>query len=103
MTPGTSYFIRRRHGYSRTWLRPIYGNNSPIDQGDKIEYKVPSRRGDRSIVAHVESAKNGLLDGCLLLFTGRKRATPDYHTEMNQDVFLSGIRHSVFTALQRPG
>lgn len=61
-------------------------------EDDNIDYKVSTGSGQRSILAHFGSAQTELIHGYLLLFSGRKRADPDYRSKMNQDVFLRGYR-----------
>lgn len=68
-----------------------------------VEYQVPSGSGDRSIISHLGSRQSGLLGGELLLFTCRKRADPDFHTEMNQEVFKNWLQNFVFPKLQSRG
>ena len=60
--------------------------------------KVPAGPRDRSIVSHIGSDSSGLLNNCLLLFTGRKNE--DYHSEMNQHVFLKWMDETVFPEIK---
>jgi len=73
---------------------------SVVKCADDVDYRVPSDSGDRSIVCHLGSAETGLLEDCLLMFTGRKRANPDYHSEMNGSVFLHWLEDTVFAKLK---
>ena len=67
-------------------------------------YAVPSGRGERSIVCHVESAETGLLDNCLLMFRGSKsNKSSDYHSEMNWDVFSHWCDSKVFPGMKCVG
>ena len=71
------------------------------ESGDEIDsvYKVPSGKGERSIISHVGCAETGLLDGCFLLFRGSKsNKDSDYHTEMNWEVFSHWCETKVFPA-----
>ena len=50
--------------------------------------KVPSGRGERSMLSHVASAQTGLFDESMLLYRGSKSNTStDYHSEVNRNVY----------------
>ena len=69
----------------------------------EVDYRVSSCSGDRSIVCNVGSPYTGLLDGCLLLFKGKKRADPNYHSEMNGTAFMDWLKSTVFPKLRSIG
>ena len=100
----------RNEGYiiyyqDETW---VFKNMSPSKSWKYLSHrekstedlKVPPGPGDRSIVSHIGSAEYGLLHNCLLLFTGRKKSDTDYHSEMNQEVFLKWMNDTVFPTIQ---
>ena len=65
-------------------------------------YNDPSGSGERSILNHVISEENGLLDNCMLLCRGSKsNQSADYHSEMNWDVFRDWCKTKVFPAISR--
>ena len=65
-------------------------------------FKVPSGRGERSILSHIGCADTGLLSNCLLLFRGQKsNKDSDYHSEMNWDVFSSWCENTVFPEIKK--
>ena len=68
-----------------------------------VDYRVPSSRRTRSIVYHLGSKETGLLEGCLLLFTGQKSSDPDYNSEMNSEVFLKWFEETVFPKMKEGG
>lgn len=56
---------------------------------DVTEYKVPSGKGERSIICHLHSAETGLFDSCPLKFRGLESSqSSDYLTEMSLMCFL---------------
>ena len=55
-----------------------------MDKSTTDVFKVPSGKGERSILSHVGSSETGLLDVCMLLFRRSKaNSSSDYHSEMN--------------------
>lgn len=71
-------------------------------QGDSTKEmsRTPSGSGERSILTHVISENNGLLDGCMLMYRGSKaKQSEDYHSEMNWDVFSDWCMSEVFPAI----
>ena len=80
---------------SRLWQQ------ATLQLGIDVELKVPAGNGDWSIVFHLGSAETGLLSNCFLLFTGRKRMDPEYHSEMKSSVFIKWLEHTVFPELKR--
>ena len=67
-------------------------------------YKVPSGKGERSIISHIGCAETGLLDNCLLLFRGSKsNKAADYRSEMNWNVFSDWCKQKIFPKIQSTG
>ena len=101
----------RNEGYhifyqDETWLNKNMSPNRiwTYANNDVTDYKVPSGKGERSIICHLGSAETGLLDGCLLMFRGSKSSqSSDYHTEMNSEVFLDWLEKTVFPKLKQIG
>jgi len=75
-----------------------------VGDSTKDTFDVPSGKGERSILSHVGSAENGLLDGCMLLYRGSKsNKDADYHSEMNWNVFSDWCEKRVFPAIKATG
>jgi len=63
-------------------------------------FRVPPGSGERSILCHLASESAGLLNGCMLLYRGKKALRgSDYHQEMCWDVFSDWCEKKVFPAL----
>jgi hypothetical protein len=101
----------REQGYTifyqdETWVFKNIAHSNVWQDNENAEtlYKVPSVKGERSIVCHLGSDETGLLDGCFLMYRGSKsNKSSDYHTEMKADVFMDRCKMKVFPALQNRG
>ena len=62
------------------WL-PNDGSDAP---------KIPSGKGKRLIVLHAGTRKEGLIDGCDLMFLAKSK-DGEYHHEMNKKSILQLI------------
>lgn len=61
---------------SQTWI-------DNVEDSAYNTFNVPSGKGERSILSHVSSNEQGLLEHCLLLYRGAKaNKDADYLTEM---------------------
>ncbi|KAF1333717.1 hypothetical protein FI667_g2536, partial [Globisporangium splendens] len=85
-----------------TWVNR---NMSPtlvcLDEEDKGGIKVPSGKGERSIVCHI-GGETGFVHGAELVFRGKKSLKDsDYHTEMNANVFLDWMEKKVLPNVPR--
>ena len=83
-----------------TWItKNMTASKVWLDENGKGGLKVPPGKGKWSIVSHVGSA-SGFVNGAKLIFRGKKALKDsNYHTEMNAEVFLHWLRHSVFPSL----
>lgn len=70
-----------------------------VDECGSGGLKVPSGRGERSIICHIGGSA-GFVDGAKLIFRGAKSLKDaDYHTEMNASVFLDWMERRVLPAM----
>ena len=75
-----------------------------ISAQNDFSHAVPSGAGARSIVSHLGSSSEGLLDGALLMHRGSKsNKSADCHAEMNSSAFLDWLQRKVLPRLQELG
>ncbi|MEM1283260.1 MAG: hypothetical protein AAGG81_06875 [Chlamydiota bacterium] len=67
---------------------------------DDIYYRVPAGPGQRAILCHLGSAETSLFSDSMLLFRGSKDKDPDYHSEMNGELFLKWLKEKVFPKIK---
>lgn len=97
-----NFLIRTRLGglkiFSSRALAAVYTRRywSGLSDADSVWWHVKS-------FPSWELRQSGFPDGCVLLFTGRKGADPDYYLEVNQEAFISWLQNSIFPKLQSRG
>ena len=85
-----------KHGLTKItaqimWL-PNDGSDAP---------KITSGKGKRLIVLHGGTRREGLIDGCDLVFLAKSK-DGDYHQEMNSVIFLEWFENQLMLALNNP-
>ncbi|XP_067654452.1 uncharacterized protein [Haliotis asinina] len=93
---------KRTEGYEPVYLDETWVNASHItgtqwhasSSSESCARKLPFGKGERLIVLHAGCKSRGFLPGCSLVFKAKSKDNRDYHTEMNEMVFLgwSGLR-----------
>jgi hypothetical protein len=82
-------WVNQNHCTDYMWL-PNDGSDAP---------KIPSGKGKRLIVLHAGTRREGLIDGCDLVFLTKSK-DGDYHQEMNSVVFLEWFENQLMPALK---
>lgn len=82
-----AYSTKKKHGSLKNMAASRVWRGKSLNDPYDVDYKVSLGSEDKSIVSHLGYSETGVLPGCLLLFTGRKREDPNYHSEMNSIAF----------------
>ena len=98
---------KREEGYEpvfldETWVNASHTASSQwVPSGDCKESgrKLPMGKGERLIFLHAGSASQGFLPDCDLVFRAKAKDNRDYHTEMNDNVFLRWVKDKLVPAL----
>ena len=77
---------------AKQWMAPS-GHNSR---------KLPSNRGQRFVILHCGGEDTGFLENCDLVFLSKSKDGRDYHSEMNNRIFMDWVRNQLSPALHQP-
>lgn len=84
-------WCNKNHSSDFMWL-PIDDSHAP---------NILSGKGKRLIILHAGTSKEGLIEGCDLVFEAKSK-DGDYHNEMNSTVFLKWFENQLLPSLKEP-